>query len=478
MKNYCFKRWLLAALILAVPACWAQLPGECQGIKSTDKPQILQQKLALEEKLNMVQAEPETPGKVDQLQAIQSDLIGAIFKLDCFTQVALAPVHAFRGPTLQGEIPNRFPSRGAARPTLGGCDACASIGTVRPERSARATSDSTESRFVDGTTLVKVFFSTDRNVAGRVGRVSSFGSNSAPNVTWGSAEVSVPVTRLKGEMATPPGFKEGFDADRQRYFVIMDATPYDHRSAFVQELQKSITDKGTSSLLLFVHGYNVTFQQAAMRAAQLVTDLDFKGTTVLYSWPSAGEYLSYGHDEDAVRLAETGYGELLNSLAELPFTPIFLLAHSMGTRLVTEVANKRVLAGIKTPAIKELLLAAADLNQDIFRRQIEPNMKGPGQPRTTIYASGQDVAMAASKRFHDFVRLGDASKPIYRASPFETIDVSDVAPRARSAGHSYLFDSPRVMDDVAKLLFKDEGAASRSTLRAVEGETPMYWKVK
>ena len=50
--------------------------------------------------------------------------------------------------------------------------------------------------------------------------------------------------------------------------------------------------------LLFVHGYNVTFESALYRTAQIAFDLEFDGVPFLFSWPSKGDFQSYRADLD------------------------------------------------------------------------------------------------------------------------------------------------------------------------------------
>jgi esterase/lipase superfamily enzyme len=54
---------------------------------------------------------------------------------------------------------------------------------------------------------------------------------------------------------------------------------------------------------VFTHGYNVSFEEAARRAAQLAFDLNFRGRVVLFSWPSCGSLLGYGADEERALLS-------------------------------------------------------------------------------------------------------------------------------------------------------------------------------
>ena len=57
-----------------------------------------------------------------------------------------------------------------------------------------------------------------------------------------------------------------------------------------QQLQSSRAFN--NQLLVFVHGYNVDFDNAVRRAGQLAYDLNFDGPTFLFSWPSRQRYFS------------------------------------------------------------------------------------------------------------------------------------------------------------------------------------------
>jgi esterase/lipase superfamily enzyme len=70
--------------------------------------------------------------------------------------------------------------------------------------------------------------------------------------------------------------------------------------------------------LVFVHGYNVSFDNALRRAGQIAYDIDFDGAMFLFSWPPRGELFGYWTDigtadaaspllmADIRRLIETG----------------------------------------------------------------------------------------------------------------------------------------------------------------------------
>jgi len=49
-------------------------------------------------------------------------------------------------------------------------------------------------------------------------------------------------------------------------------------------------------VLLYIHGYTVSYNRALKRAAQLKNDLKFEGLVILFSWPTMGHPLAYNRD--------------------------------------------------------------------------------------------------------------------------------------------------------------------------------------
>jgi hypothetical protein len=54
------------------------------------------------------------------------------------------------------------------------------------------------------------------------------------------------------------------------------------RDTFVNELRDSLPSADAREALIFVHGYNVSFEDAARRAAQISVDLNFRGRTLMF----------------------------------------------------------------------------------------------------------------------------------------------------------------------------------------------------
>jgi esterase/lipase superfamily enzyme len=55
-----------------------------------------------------------------------------------------------------------------------------------------------------------------------------------------------------------------------------------------QEMEAARESGETPHALVFLHGFNVTFADAAIRAAQIGCDLKVPGATAFFSWPSRG----------------------------------------------------------------------------------------------------------------------------------------------------------------------------------------------
>jgi esterase/lipase superfamily enzyme len=88
-----------------------------------------------------------------------------------------------------------------------------------------------------------------------------------------------------------------------------------------------------TDLLVFIHGYRVSFADPLRSSALLAEELEFGGTPICCSWPSAGKYLGHGTDEDNVADSHYRLQDFLTKLHQkLNPIKIHLAAHSMGNR--------------------------------------------------------------------------------------------------------------------------------------------------
>jgi esterase/lipase superfamily enzyme len=66
------------------------------------------------------------------------------------------------------------------------------------------------------------------------------------------------------------------------------------------DIQLELWMQNARELLLYIHGYTVSYNSALKRAAQLKNDLKFGGLVILYSWPTMGQPLAYHRDGEVI----------------------------------------------------------------------------------------------------------------------------------------------------------------------------------
>jgi esterase/lipase superfamily enzyme len=318
---------------------------------------------------------------------------------------------------------------------------------------------------------VVVSFATDRNLLGRQGNRVRFGGRRSALV-YGRAEVTFPANHTIGEIERPEIWQ--VTENPARHVVIRRSGLLDP-DAWMLGIRNRTARSPKRRLFLFVHGYNVPFDDAVRRAAQITYDVQFDGPSLLFSWPSAGQTLGYWEDEKSVVYAEPHLEKVLRDLlAKSGAQEIYIVAHSMGNRLATAVLPR---IGRSDPAartrIKDLILAAPDIDAAVFRRDIAPALP-QSAARVTLYASSKDWALTLSKTVHAFgVRAGDTSGgAITIVPPIDTIDASSLS--ADFLGHSYVGSSGSVLADLRRLIDGDETPFQRGMREKRQG-SGVYW---
>lgn len=319
--------------------------------------------------------------------------------------------------------------------------------------------------------LQKVFFATDRKVNAQ----REFTAESNNRLTYGEIFVTIPASHQIGAIESPSIFKLEFRRDRNKHFTLQATLPLD-QATFLSRVNQSMQG-ARKQAFVFVHGYNVTFEAAAMRTAQIAFDMRFNGAPIFYSWPSAGKVLSYFRDAQASERSTSHLQEFLLSVVEQTGAEdVFLIGHSMGSRPLTKALAElgKLNKGLDAK-VQELVLAAPDIDPIIFTTQIAPFLR-PSVSNITLYTSDRDKALLASELLQsDEPRLGQAS---YR--PFltdaETIDASRVD--TDFLGHSYFAQSPVLIQDITVLLKDRLRAAKRKALMEFNTANPITWQFR
>lgn len=323
---------------------------------------------------------------------------------------------------------------------------------------------------------VTTYYATNRKrAAAPATPADTFGNEGIGDLTFGRATVSIPLTHTPGSIELPQLWKFERTPDPNRHFVLKSVSPLD-TDAVQRELSDQLRGMSSKSMLVYVHGYNMGFQEAALRTAQLAYDLKFPGVAFFYSWPSANRIRGYLQDEETARLCESVFENVVDQLSKLPVEEIYVVAHSMGNRIVGHGLQAYVEKGKSTKHIKELLLAAPDINADLFKATIAPRLAQMQGTRTTIYASSFDLALMASKVVHGFRRVGESSGGVQVFNGMDTVDASSASPSTRNFGHSYLVDSTSVIKDLHAIIGSRLAAKARGLIQM--GAAPdIYWQL-
>ena len=156
---------------------------------------------------------------------------------------------------------------------------------------------------------------------------------------------------------------------------------------------------------------------------------------------------------------------------------VYLLGHSMGTRALTQAYVKLLATrpDIKSKVV-ELILAAPDLDADIFKRDIVPLLLA-GQAPVTLYASSDDKALSASKAWHGSPRAGEAGKDLITVPGIESIDATSM--KTDFLNHSYFATNRSILVDIAYILRQGLRPQNRADLERVSPEPGIsYWRFK
>ena len=139
-------------------------------------------------------------------------------------------------------------------------------------------------------------------------RGQMFGEKRSTVMSYAELNISIPPNHQIGRIERSRG-----QIDARRHFAPLSATPLAN-SAKLNERLKASRISAEEPLLIFVHGYNNTLEDAAFRLAQIQHDFELNNPALLFSWPSAGDPLGYAYDRDSVLFARTDFARLLEAL--------------------------------------------------------------------------------------------------------------------------------------------------------------------
>ena len=324
-----------------------------------------------------------------------------------------------------------------------------------------------------GQNVYRVGFATTRAPESTSGTITDFTGIRGERAHYGFCDVVIPQSHRIGEVGSSWWRRIYAGDDRLHYDRPRTADP----GALWAWMRERIGSDGANDALVFIHGYNVTFRDAALQTAQIGADLGFSGAMSFFSWPSRGRLLGYLKDSAAIEASEAAIAQFLVDVANHSGArQVHIIAHSMGNRGLLRAMN-RILAtagGRSGKRFGQIILAAPDVDAEVFRDLA--NAYHALAQRTTLYVSPADLAVRASRLLNGANRIG-FTPPVPVIPPIDTINVDKVD--MTLLGHGYVASCDKVLADMHELLTRGSPPSQRFRLQSrtipAEGE---YWEFK
>lgn len=317
-----------------------------------------------------------------------------------------------------------------------------------------------------------------------------FTSGRASVLTMGFAKVSIPVAVHKfGKIERPE--KKWYNyiginiekEDESKHFVIKEIKELNKESIISES--KSILSRSElykNHAMIFIHGFNMSFDDALYTSAQISWDMNFDGLPCIYSWPSKGEasLSGYMYDSNSSQQTRKRLAEFLNFISEIPDVEhISIIAHSMGNVALLEALGEMATpTETATKPYSEIILAAPDVDRDNFLSLATSlSVFSDG---VTLYASSNDKALLASKILSaNIPRAGDVpSDGPLLMKDIDSIDASSVSDYAFGYNHSYFADERTIVADIGRLIRNSERPPliRDVTFQQVNKSHGTYWR--
>jgi esterase/lipase superfamily enzyme len=359
-----------------------------------------------------------------------------------------------------------------------------------------------------------ILYVTDRSEIGRSARGPEYGYGRAAALAFGTATVSLKpspsweeLVRVSGQGNDHPAYALDMTMVEQAGEVVLTPQSLEvvngnlQRTAESQaQLERAKTDflalvksrldhSPSKDVYLYVHGFNNSFYDAVARAAILWHSISRQGIFIAYTWPAGyGGPFGYFYDRESGEFTIFHLREMIKVLVELPeLERLHIIGHSRGTDVAT-TALRELNIGYRAQGIdphkklklETLMLAAPDLDLEVFQQRFWLENLGAVARRTVVYFSSEDDAIGISSwLFGSKTRIGALSQIKFSPAQVELlrqmpqIQLVECQVSGFASSHAYVFGNPAAMSDVVAVLRdrRDTGAANGRPLESLGNGT-------
>ncbi|MDO6695265.1 alpha/beta hydrolase [Aliiglaciecola sp. 3_MG-2023] len=263
-----------------------------------------------------------------------------------------------------------------------------------------------------------------------------------------------------------------------------------HETQLNNNINQRLKNSENKDVILFVHGFNNTFNESVFTLAGIWHFLKRQGVPIVYSWPAAAKGVTaYFADKESGQFTIFHLKETLRLLFKNPeIENIHIIAHSRGTDVVTTTLRELIIENRasggnprKDLRIENLILAAPDLDFGIIKQRLMAEQFGPAFGKITIYTSQEDSALGISQWLTNglsFGRLNTKDVNMNERNIFNSVgnvSLIKVPKSVNFIGHDYFHSNPAVSSDLINLiLFNAEPGSKERPLKRLENN---FWSL-
>jgi esterase/lipase superfamily enzyme len=284
-----------------------------------------------------------------------------------------------------------------------------------------------------------------------------FTNSRSPRLNFARVNVTVPKLHKTGQIER---HKPGKPDDPMKFFTATDVVAYDAQPKFSSALSADIAARGGRAMI-FIHGYNTSFDSAVYRATQIAHDSGYPGTPVLFSWASGGSTTDYVYDKESASVARDQLEGTLRLLAQSGARRIDIVAHSMGTWVTMEALRQLAITGDRDLGGKlgDVVLASPDIDVDVFKSQMRRYGK-PDKPFFLLLSADDRALRLSGLIAGNKPRLGDYKDAADLAEYGVTVVDLSKEKGSDNLNHTKFADNPTLVKLLGQRLREDDGYAS------------------
>jgi esterase/lipase superfamily enzyme len=256
---------------------------------------------------------------------------------------------------------------------------------------------------------------------------------------------------------------------------------------------KFLRDQSPKPLVIWIHGYRLSFPASTVYCAQIARDLNIDANVVTFDWASNESVFGYTRDLLQVPLSTKHFVDLLTTInSEVKPPKIIVIAHSLGCRLVClalqELYNDPNTRNLK---LDHVIFLAPNIDREEFDRNFKSELQTLVN-RLTIYVASDDNILLLGKLLYnvDSIGLPEQFSPDTNLDEIQTflyyekqlpgkIDLVDVSFSKKDflRKHRLFLERP-VLDDLFWLIHDDYPAARRHLLKYKGSKSRTdYWVI-